>query len=201
MRILSLLLGLAGLASATEIPQGTHVLLRLVNEINTRTARQGDRVYLRTASPIVVNGQFVVPVESYAEGVISRSVRSGRVKGRAELAIRIESFTLLSGKTIRVSPRLSSVDAEGTGQKVNGPENEIRQSGTQGQDAARIAELGGSGAANGGLADRGWKGAGIGAGVGGAVGVAATLLTRGREVNLARGSTIDVVFERAVPVD
>ena len=95
----------------------------------------------------------------------------------------------------------ASVDAEGTGQKVNGPENEIRQSGTQGQDAARIAELGGSGAAIGGFADRGWTGAGIGAGVGGAVGVAATLLTRGREVNLARGSTIDVVFERAVPVD
>ena len=201
MRILSLLLGLVGLASATEIPQGTHVLLRLVNAINTRTARQGDRVYLRTASPIVVNGQFVVPVESYAEGVISRSVRSGRVKGRAELAIRIESFTLLSGKTIRVSPRLSSVDAEGTGQKVKGPENEIQQSGTQGQDAERIAALGGSGAAIGGFADRSWKGAGIGAGVGGAVGVAATLLTRGKEVNLARGSTIDVVFERAVPVD
>ena len=201
MRILSLLLGLVGLASATEIPQGTHVLLRLVNAINTRTAREGDRVYLRTASPILVNGQFVVPVESYAEGVISRSVRSGRVKGRAELAIRIESFTLLSGKTIRVSPRLSSVDAEGTGQKVNGPENEIQQSGTQGQDAERIAALGGSGAAIGGFADRSWKGAGIGAGVGGAVGVAATLLTRGKEVNLARGSTIDVVFERAVPVD
>ena len=201
MRILGLLVGLVGLASATEIPRGTHVLLRLVNEINTRTAREGDRVYLRTASPILVNGQFVVPVESYAEGVISRSVRSGRVKGRAELAIRIESFTLPSGKTIRVSPRLSSVDAEGTGQKVIGPENEIQQSGTQGQDAARIAELGGSGAAVGGFADRSWKGAGIGAGVGGAVGVAATLLTRGREVNLARGSTIDVVFERAVPVD
>ena len=64
MRIFSLLVGLVGLASATEIPQGTHVLLRLVNAINTRTARQGDRVYLRTASPIVVNGQFVVPVES-----------------------------------------------------------------------------------------------------------------------------------------
>jgi len=53
----------------------------------------------------------------------------------------------------------------------------------------------------GGLADRSWKGAGIGAGAGSAVGLATVLLTRGREVDLAQGSTIDVVFERAVALD
>jgi len=31
--------------------------------------------------------------------------------------------------------------------------------------------------------------------------VATVLLTRGREVELRRGTTVDVVFERAVPVD
>lgn len=201
MRIFGLVLVLAGLASATEIPQGTHVLLRIVNAISTRTAREGDHIYLRTASPILVNGVFVVPVDSYADGFVSRSVRSGRVKGRAELAIRIESITLPSGKTIRVSPRLSAVDSEGSEQKVAGPENEIKQGGTKGKDAETIAIRGGEGAAIGALADRSWKGAGIGAGAGGAVGLATMLLTRGREVDLPRGSTIDVVFERPIPID
>ena len=63
-----------------------------------------------------------------------------------------------------------------------------------------MAEFGGSGAAIGGLATRTWTGAGIGAGAGGAVGLAYVLLTRGKEVDLNRGSTIDVVFERPVPV-
>jgi hypothetical protein len=201
MRSLSLALAFTAAVSAAEIPQGTHLLLRMVNSISTRTARAGDRVYLRTASPVLVNGQFVVPVDSYAEGVVTRSVRSGRVKGRAELAIRIESLTLPSGKTIRIAPQLSAADSDGTEQKVDAHENDIRQGGTKGRDAQTIAVTGGTGAAIGGIADQSWKGAGIGAGVGGAVGLATTLLTRGREVDLRQGSTIDVVFERAVPID
>ena len=41
----------------------------------------------------------------------------------------------------------------------------------------------------------------IGAGAGTAVGLATVLLTRGREVELRQGSTIDVVFDRPIPVD
>ena len=60
-----------------SMPDEKWLLVRMVNAISTRTAREGDRVYMRTASPILVNGRFVVPVDSYAEGVVSRSVRSG----------------------------------------------------------------------------------------------------------------------------
>jgi type IV secretion system protein VirB10 len=188
-----------GLTSAAEIPKGAHMLLRMVNSVTTRTAREGDRLYMRTASPIIVNGQFVVPVDSYAEGTVSQSVRSGRVKGRAELGIRIDSLTLPNGKTIRVSPHLSSVDSAGTEQKVD-RENEIKQSGTKEKDAKTVGVIAAEGAAIGGLADRGWKGAGIGAGIGSGVGLAVTLLTRGREVELPQGSTFDVVFDRAVAI-
>jgi len=38
--------------SAAEIPQGAHVLLRMVNSVSTRTAQPGDTVYMQTASPI-----------------------------------------------------------------------------------------------------------------------------------------------------
>ena len=91
MRLALLIIILPGLSMAAEIPQGAHALLRLVNSVSTRTAREGDYIYLRTAAPIVVNGQIVVPAESYLQGVVSRAQRSGRVKGRAELGIRIEN--------------------------------------------------------------------------------------------------------------
>jgi len=104
MRIAVLTLGFALAASAAEIPKGSHVLLRLVNTITTRTAREGDYIYLRTASPIVAGGTILVPADSYVQGVVTRSVRSGRVKGRAELAIRIENLTLPSGKVVKMNP-------------------------------------------------------------------------------------------------
>jgi type IV secretion system protein VirB10 len=201
MRLAILALTIPVLSAAAEIPQGSHALLRLVNSVSTRTAREGDYVYLRTAAPIAVEGRILVPVDSYVTGVVSHAQRSGRVSGRAELSLRIDTLTLPSGKVLKVSPHLSSVDSGGTDQKVDTKESGIQQGGSKGADAERIAEMSGKGAAIGGIADRSWSGAGIGGGAGGAVGLATVLFTRGREVELQQGSTIDVVFERAVPVD
>jgi hypothetical protein len=200
MRLAIVSLILPVLCGAADIPQGSHVLLKLLNSVTTRTAKQGDYVYMQTATPIVSGGQVVVPEGTYVQGVVSSSKQSGRVKGRAELGIRIDTMTLASGKVVHVNPHLASVDAEDTGQKVD-RENNIKQASDKGKDAATVATIAGGGAAIGGLADRSWKGAGIGAGAGGAVGLATVLLSRGREVTLSRGATFDVVFDRAIPVD
>ena len=196
-----LLAACAPVILAADIPQGAHVLLRMENSINTRTAQEGDFVYLRTASPIAAGGQIIVPVGSYVQGVVAHAKKSGRVKGRAELGLRLETITLASGTSFKFSPHLSSVDPGDNGQKVTGKENAVEQSPSRGQDAAQIAILAGSGAAVGGLADRSWKGAGIGAGVGSAVGLATVLLTRGKEVELRQGATLDVVFDRPVALE
>jgi hypothetical protein len=189
------------LCSAAEIPQGAHVLLRMENSLSTRTAKEGDFVYLRTAVPIASSGAIAVPAGSYVQGVVTESKQSGRVKGRAQLAIRLETLTLASGKVYKFSPHVSAVDSGATGQKVVGSENAIEAAAGKGQDAQRIAILAGGGAGVGGLADQSWKGAGIGAGVGSAVGLATVLLTRGKEVELRQGSTLDVVFDRPVSLE
>jgi hypothetical protein len=183
-----------------DIPQGSHVVLRMVNSISTRTASEGDYVYMRTATPIVADGQIVVPEGSYVQGVVSHAKRSGRIQGRAELSIRIESLTLPSGKVVKITPHLSSVDSGDTDQKVD-KEGGVQQGASKGTDAAKIATTAGTGAALGAIVDRSVKGAGIGTGAGGAVGLATVLLSRGREVELHQGATVDVTFERPVPVD
>jgi hypothetical protein len=188
-------------AAAAEIPQGTHLLLRMVNSVSTRTAQPGDAVFMETASPIAVDGGILVPVHSYVQGVVYSAKRSGRVAGRAELGIRIETLTLPGGKSFKIAPHPASVDSNDSDQRVVAQENDIKQGSSHMQDAARVAILAGSGAALGGLADRTFKGAGIGAGAGGAVGLATVLLTRGREVELRQGSTLDVVFDRPVTIE
>ena len=199
-RSITSLLALPMLMAAAEIPQGAHVLLRMENSLNTRTAQAGDYVYLRTGSPISVGGDIVVPVGSYVQGVVTSAKRSGRVTGRAQLAIRLETLTLASGKSFKFSPHLSAVESGDTGQKVVGKESVVEQAPSRGEDAKQIAILAGSGAAIGGLTDRSWKGAGIGSGVGSAVGLATVLLTRGKEVELRQGATLDVVFDRPVAI-
>lgn len=188
-------------AEAAEIPRGTHVLLRMLNSISTRTAAEGTQVYLQTVTPVAVDSAIVIPPGTYVQGSVSHTRRSGRVKGRAELAIRLETMTFAGGKMLKISPRLSAVDSGETGQKVDETESQIKQAPTRGQDAGQVAILAGSGAAIGGLADRSFKGAGIGAGVGTAVGLAKVLLTRGNEVNLNQGTTLDVVFDRPIAIE
>ncbi|HVP48360.1 MAG TPA: hypothetical protein VMT32_17320 [Bryobacteraceae bacterium] len=170
----------------------------MLNTVNTKTAQEGDYVYLRTAIPVVVDNKIVVPAGSYVQGVVSHTKQSGRVKGRAELGIRLETLTLPAGTVYRITPRLASVASENTGQKVDQRENEVMQGGTKEQDAGRIAILAGSGAGIGGIADQSWKGAGIGAGIGTGVGLATVLLSRGKEVELRQGTTLDVMFDRPV---
>ena len=188
-------------AAGAEIPKGTHVLLRMLNSISTRTAAEGNQVYLQTATPVAVNGEIVIPPGTYVQGSVSHVKRSGRVKGRAELALHLESMTFPGGKMLKIAPRLSSVDSGETAQKVDGQESQVKSAPSVGKDAAQVAIMAGSGAAIGGLADRSFKGAGIGAAAGTAVGLATALFTRGNEVELRQGTTLDVVFDRNVAIE
>jgi hypothetical protein len=201
MKSLPLLLLLPLGAHAADIPAGSHVLLKMVSSVSTRTAKAGDQVYLQTASPIAAGGQILVPVGAYVQGTVAESKPSGRVKGRAEIALHLDTLTLASGQAFKIAPHLDSVDSGDTGQKVEGSEGAVKQSGTKMQDAARVAILAGTGAGIGGIATRSWSGAGIGAAAGGAVGFATTLLTRGKEVDLRAGSTLDVVFDRPLTLE
>ena len=91
---------------AAEIPKGTHVLLRMMNSISTRTAAEGNQVYLQTATPVAVEQPHCGSAGDVCAGSVSHSKRSGRVKGRAELGIRLETMTFADGKMVKISPRL-----------------------------------------------------------------------------------------------
>lgn len=204
MRLIAAFTFAASLLSAAEIPNGAHVLLRMQNTVNSRTAKVGDYVYLRTDTPISANNQVVVPIGSHVQGVVAMVNRAGKVKGRAELAIRLETLTLPSGQQLKFEPRIDSLEGDAGGQAVVNNENTIKQGGSVGKDVGQVAIMAGSGAMLGAMIGRvgnsgGLRSAGIGAGTGTAVGLATALLTRGKDVELRQGMTMDVVFDR--PID
>src|SRR5450432_501662 len=109
---LAVLLIAAGVMAADEtasksgeyvVTPGTKVPLGVLNSVGTRHSLEGDRVYLETVYPIVVNGRIVIPAGSYVAGTLAQVKRPERRnkdwhgKGRGELFLRFDTLTLPNG--------------------------------------------------------------------------------------------------------
>jgi type IV secretion system protein VirB10 len=154
-------------------------------------------VYFRTSFPITINNKVVVPVGSYLRGEVTESKRPGRIKGRGELRIRLNTLVFPNGYTVDMNAEPHSADG---GQVKTDPEGKMTGPGGKSKDAGTIATTTVTGAGIGAIAGGG-KGAGIGAGIGAVTGLAAVLLTRGPEAQLPRGSSMDLVLERDLELD
>jgi hypothetical protein len=180
------------------VPAGTRVAVVLENGISTRNAKAGDSVYLRTSFPITQNNRVVIPVGSYVRGELLDSKRPGRIKGRGEFRMRLNTLIFPNGYTVSLigAPRT----AYSGGNETTDSEGKVTGGGGKGKDAATVATTTATGAGIGAIAGSA-KGAGIGAGVGGLAGLAAVLLTRGPEAQLPRGSTLDIELERDLSLE
>src|SRR4051794_23381979 len=81
------------------VDPGTRIPLSLINSITTKTAAEGDHIYLETVFPILVNGKIVIPPGSYVAGTVTQVKRPGRMKGRGEIYLRFDTLTLPNGTT------------------------------------------------------------------------------------------------------
>jgi hypothetical protein len=188
----------AGNGQQVSVPAGTRLAVVLENGISTRSAKAGDSLYFHTSFPVTQNNRVVIPVGSYIRGSLLESKRPGRIKGKGEFRLRLESLIFPNGYTVDLMAAPRSADTGG--RETTDSEGTVTGPGGKGRDAGTIAETTVTGAAIGAIAGGG-KGAGIGAGIGGLAGLAAVLLTRGPEAHIPRGSTLDIVIERDLTLD
>lgn len=161
------------------VPTGTRVLLSLVGEVNTKYAKDGDRVYLRTAAPVAAGGRVVIPRGSDVQGTITHAKAAGKVVGKGELYIRFDELILPNGtsRDFRARP--------------NGEEGKV-EGGGKSADGRTVMEGAGMGAAVGAIT-RGLGGAVVGGGIGALAGV---LLSRNQNVVLRSGTHMEMVLDR-----
>jgi hypothetical protein len=164
------------------IPSGTTLRLELASAVGSDTSRVEEPVRATLRSPVAINGQVVLPAGSEVSGVVTDAEGSGRVKGRARIAMRFNSV------------------------RANGESYDIRTSGyaqeaaaTKKQDATKIAVGAGAGAALGAILGGG-DGAAKGAAIGGAGGTGVVLATKGKEVHLGPGAGITTRLTAPVTV-
>jgi hypothetical protein len=188
-------------AEQITLPAGTKIPLALKHAITTKSAHDGDAVYAETTFPIVLNDRIIIPAGSYVQGTISNVKRAGRVKGRAEVLVHFNTLILPNGYTLLLPGAVDNVPGLDNGRmKEKDKEGTIQGDSTKGRDAARIAESAGTGGLIGAAADGG-KGAAVGGAGGGLIGLAAVLLSRGPDLRLEAGSTMETVLERPITVD
>src|SRR5271155_3002629 len=176
-------------ASELTIPAGTKVPVELKHAVSSKGTHEGDGVYAETTFPVVANGRVLIPAGTYVQGRISHIQRGGRIKGRAEVLMHFTTLIYPSGYTVLLPGAVEN--APGVDKtKIKDDEGTIR---ADGQTAEKVGTIAGS-AASGtviGAATHGGTGALIGAGIGGAVGTAIGLLTRGNEVKMDAGTTLE----------
>jgi type IV secretion system protein VirB10 len=181
------------------VPAGTKVLLSLKSGINTKTAQHGDGVYLVSSFPVVENARVMIPVGVYVQGVVDRVVRPGRVKGRAQLDLHFTTMIFPNGQVVEVPGVLNSLPGS-DGPKVKGNEGTVEQAGNKGRDVGNVlkgAAIGAeAGAIGGGINGNYGKGIGYGSLAGAAAGTIYTLFTRGNEIVIPSGTSVEMVLQR-----
>src|SRR5262245_12228236 len=166
------------------IPAGTHLSIVLETPVSSVTSRVEERVDAHLSRAVVVNGATAIPEGSRVGGVVTDATRSGRVKGRAHVAVRFDSLTP-SGSDERYTIHTSSVGRTAPGTKK--------------KDALEIGAPAAGGAIIGAIVG-GKKGALVGGAVGGGAGTAVVLSTRGKEVKLAKGTALTLRLTQPLTV-
>jgi hypothetical protein len=179
------------------VEAGTRILMRLTNAVNTKHTRAGDRVYLETVVPVFVNGKLIIPRGSYVAGTVTESKEAGRVKGKSALNVRFDSLTLPNGVARDLRSRPSAADTSGS---LDRKEGRIEGEGNKGGDARTVGQTTAAGAGIGSIAGAASGHLGMGAGIGAAAGAAAGLGrvfgSRGPDVVLPAGTTMELSLDR-----
>jgi hypothetical protein len=179
------------------LPEGTRIFLQLNEQLSTKDNSEGDPFTAVVTKPVLVGDRIVIPKGSVVSGGISRIQRPGRFKGKAVMTLLFQQLNISGRGQVNIVATLAGEDREGN-RRIN-TEGTIKGEGSQGRDIGRILTPGLIGAGIGTLAGGG-KGAGIGGGAGIAIGLATVFATRGKDIEMRRGSALEIMLDKALPV-
>lgn len=173
----------ARIPAQVTIPEGTSITVRINSTLSTEKSQDGETFTGTLDTPIVIDEMVIAEKGSRVEGKVAESTPSGRVKGRASLALVLTSLNTSDGQKITI--RTDNFVREGESSTKN--------------DAAKIGIGAAAGAALGAIFGGG-KGAAIGAASGGAAGTGVVLATRGKPAVIAVETRVPFRLAAAVTV-
>lgn len=179
------------------VPANTVIRVRINEQLNSRTARIGDRFSTTVTEPVYGGGSGVevIPVGSKVWGRVASVSRSQRRKP-GTITVSFTSVQLPNAATYPINGSLTSLQAD----DVNADnEGTVEGRGNRKRDAVFIGGGAAGGALIGAIAGGG-KGAAIGAILGGALGTGARVYEKEQEAEVKSGTEFGVILNRSVQI-
>ena len=184
-------------ASDTILPEKTRITLQLNNHLSTKVNSEGDAFTAYVTTPILLGDRIVIPKGSVVTGSISRILRPGRFKGKAVMNLIFQSINIPGHGQLPIVASLARMGSQGN--EAIRSEGTVEGESSEGNDMGKVLVPGIAGAGIGGLTG-GAKGAAIGSGVGAAIGLATVFATRGKEIEVRRGATLEILLDQALTI-
>jgi hypothetical protein len=165
-----------------RVPSGTLVAVRMIDSVDSATARVGETFKASLDAPIMVDNETVFPEGSEVYVKLTKVQSAGRVSGRSELQLQLDRI-FLGNKSYSVE----------SGMYVNtGPSQTARTAKTAGLGAAIGAAIG--------AISGGGKGAVIGGATGAGAGAGVEAIRKGEQVRVESETRLDFRLEDSVEV-
>src|SRR5215510_6947901 len=167
------------------VPDGVVLTARLNQQLSTRQTREGDRFMLSVVDPGQYRGAVI-------EGVLTRSNRSGRVSGRADMTLDFESIRMRDGRTYDFAGTIeNALPPNGERVRVD-REGNVADNGSQTSRTVTRSAIGGAVGALIGAIAGGGKGAAIGAAVGVGAGAGSVFIEGRDDLEMPSGTEISI---------
>ncbi len=166
--------------TGVTLSAGTNFVVRMIDAVDSESNRVGQTFRASLDQPVMLDGRTIIPRGTDVVVKLTDSKQSGKLTGRAELALQLQSVSI-NGAMVDINTQ--TVDKEST---------------SRGEQTAKVA---GGGAALGaiiGAVAGGGKGAAIGAGAGAAAGAGVQLATSGQRVKVPSETRITFILDNPV---
>jgi len=176
------------------VPADTVIRVRMDTELNSRTARVGDRFSASVTEPVYAGGGTeVVTVGSKVWGRVSSVTRAQRRKP-GSISVSFYQVELPTGVRHTINGSLTTLQADNVNSDNEGT---VEGRSNRKRDAVFIGGGAATGAIIGAIAGGG-KGAAIGAILGGGLGTGARVYEKEQDAEVKSGTAFGVILNRAV---
>jgi type IV secretion system protein VirB10 len=177
---------------AITLPGGSELQVQLITTLSSKTNDAGDLWTGKVVEPIFGKGGEIVPEGSTVDGHITYVKGPGRVKGKGEMRLVVDSISTPDRSKYDIVASLK--DAEG--EKVKDEEGTMQGPGKDNKGTAKDAGIGAAAGAGVGAIAHGGTGALYGMGIGALAGLARGILRKGKDIVLPQGTEMTFVISR-----
>lgn len=161
------------------VPEGTRITLQLNDSLSTKDNQEGDDFNAYVIESVYFKDQITIPKGSVIQGSISRITRPGRFKGKALMHLIFQSIEIPGRGKVSIQASLIKVDSDDNMGIYTENMADNGESAGGKIDNLAIARLRGTGAG---------------------LGFTNVFWTRGKDLEIPRGSTMDISLKQDLKI-